>query len=36
MAKNKLNILVVFYSMTGNVAKLAKASCGRRKKRQGY
>jgi NAD(P)H:quinone oxidoreductase type IV len=25
MAKNKLNILVVFYSMTGNVAKLAKA-----------
>ena len=25
MAKNKLNILVVFYSLTGNVAKLAKA-----------
>ncbi len=25
MAKSKLNILVVFYSMTGNVAKLAKA-----------
>ncbi len=25
MTKNKLNILVVFYSMTGNVAKLAKA-----------
>ncbi len=25
MAKNKLNILVVFYSMTGNVAELAKA-----------
>ncbi len=25
MAKNKLNILVVFYSMTGNIAKLAKA-----------
>ncbi len=25
MAKNKLNILVVFYSMTGNVARLAKA-----------
>ncbi len=25
MAKGKLNILVVFYSMTGNVAKLAKA-----------
>jgi NAD(P)H dehydrogenase (quinone) len=25
MAKNKLNILIVFYSMTGNVAKLAKA-----------
>jgi NAD(P)H dehydrogenase (quinone) len=25
MAKDKLNILVVFYSMTGNVAKLAKA-----------
>ncbi len=25
MAKNKINILVVFYSMTGNVAKLAKA-----------
>ena len=25
MAKNKINILVVFYSMTGNVAKLAEA-----------
>ncbi|VVB94760.1 NAD(P)H dehydrogenase (quinone) [uncultured archaeon] len=25
MAKSKINILVVFYSMTGNVAKLAKA-----------
>jgi len=25
MAKNKINILVVFYSMTGNVAKLAGA-----------
>src|SRR3990172_6125718 len=25
MAKDKVNILVVFYSMTGNVAKLAKA-----------
>lgn len=25
MAKNKVNILVVFYSMTGNVAKLAEA-----------
>jgi NAD(P)H:quinone oxidoreductase type IV len=25
MAKNRINILVVFYSMTGNVAKLAKA-----------
>ncbi len=25
MAKNKINILVVFYSMTGNVAKLAQA-----------
>lgn len=25
MAKNKVNILVVFYSMTGNVARLAKA-----------
>lgn len=25
MSSNKLNILVVFYSMTGNVAKLAKA-----------
>jgi NAD(P)H dehydrogenase (quinone) len=25
MAKNKINILVVFYSMTGNVAKLSKA-----------